>query len=66
MRHSVAKDMATIKSGSFSLLDSSVDNHVKDITIDFQKKITLGMEKSDSDLPPLLLGLPFHNFILTR
>ncbi|XP_078155872.1 tRNA/rRNA methyltransferase (SpoU) family protein [Carex rostrata] len=57
LRHSVAKDMATIKSGSFSLLDSSADNHVKDITIDFQKKITLGMEKSDSDLPPLLLEM---------
>lgn len=66
MRNSVAKDLAIIKSESFSLLDSTVDNHVRDITVDFQKKITLGIDKSDSDLPPLLLGLPFHNIFLTR
>jgi hypothetical protein len=59
LRHSVAKDLAIIKSESLSLFDSSVDNHVKDITIDFQKKITLDMGRSDSDLLPLLLGFSF-------
>ncbi|KAJ4784544.1 tRNA/rRNA methyltransferase (SpoU) family protein [Rhynchospora pubera] len=64
LRHAVANDLATIKSESFSSLNSNVDDHVKDVTIDFQKKITLGMEKSDSDLPALLLDMEKEDQLL--
>ncbi|KAJ3681791.1 hypothetical protein LUZ60_014364 [Juncus effusus] len=55
LRNSVAKDLATIKSESLSVTDLNGESQAKDL-LDFQKKITLNIDSSDSSDFPSLLG----------